>query len=154
MPNTANFFLVGICNRQTKGHGVTIMIKSVITPDVPRAQVTIAISTHFDPTGWTNDSVTGTHVRRFAKKKLIVHMTIKPIIVQMMKEKTLPRKILLYRRSTLHFAMPGGRTWKTQTVKSVWLSVLGKFYALQITYVVRNLLHRSSRTEAPLVQKM
>ena len=101
------------------------MIKSVITPDVPRTQVIIATLTHFDPKGCTNDIVTGTHSRRFARKKLIVHMIIKPIMVQITKENTLPRKILLYRRRILHFAIPSGRTWKTKTVNRVWLSALG-----------------------------
>ena len=94
-PITANFCLVGICNCQTKGHGITIIMKSVTTPEGPRAALTVSILMHFDPGGFSDDTARGTHISRRAKKKLIIHAMTKPMAAQFTIENTLPLKILL-----------------------------------------------------------
>ena len=100
-----------------KDHGMIIIIKSVITPELPRAQVTGTILIHFNPGGRTDDTVTGMHCNSKTRKKLIIQEITRPITIQLTTEKTSPRNILLYRKSMLHFATPNGRTWKVVYVK-------------------------------------
>lgn len=97
---------------------MTIIMKSVITAEILRAQVTGMMSMHLCPGECNVDTVMGMHCSR-RTKKLMVHAIIRPITAQVIMEKTLPRKILLYRNSILHFANPSGRTPKTKYVKRV-----------------------------------
>ena len=62
-------------------------------------------------------------------------------MVQIMKENTLPRKILLYGRSTLHFADPQWQDMEDEDCKKRLTVCIRKSYALQATYVVKNSLH-------------
>ena len=98
---------------------MSIIMTSVITPELPRAQVTGTMLMHFNPGGCTDGTVTGRHCNSKRRKKVIIQEITRPITVQVTTEKTFPRNILLYRKSMLHFATPNGRTWKVVYVKCV-----------------------------------
>ena len=96
-----------------------MMMKSVMTPEIPKAQVTGTMLMQSKPGACTEDTSTGMHCSRNVRKKLIIHAMTRPITAQFMVENDFPMKILLYSRRMLHLANPSGKTWKVKYVKCV-----------------------------------